>query len=124
MTDKPSVLLVDDEVEYLETMAKRLQRRGFTVTTAASCQAALAQLAMAQPEVMVLDVMLPDMDGIACLQAIKAQWPAVAVILLTGHASIQTGLLGMSHGASDYCLKPIELDDLVEKIQIIQRARR
>ncbi len=124
MSENLAVLLVDDEVEYLETMAKRLTRRGFSVTTAGSCQAAMAQLAAAQPQVMVLDVMLPDMDGITCLQAIKAQWPAVAVILLTGHASIQTGLKGMAHGASDYCLKPIEFEELVEKIRIVHREVR
>lgn len=118
MDESLRVLVVDDEVEFLELMAKRLGRRGFAVETAASCDQALAALARSTPEVVVLDVMLPDRDGIACLREIKKNWPEVAVILLTGHASLQAGMQGIGYGASDYCLKPIELGDLVEKIRI------
>jgi len=66
----------------------------------------------------VLDVMLPDTDGIACLGRIKQESPRLPVVMLTGHASLEASLQGLEHGASDYCLKPIELDELVEKIII------
>jgi len=69
----------------------------------------------------VLDVMLPDRDGMDLLQEIKARWPALPVILLTGHASMQAGLRGLDYGASDYCLKPIDLEVLVEKIALAHR---
>jgi len=70
------------------------------------------------PEVVVLDVMLPDRDGILCLKEIKQKWPSIVIILLTGHASMQAGRQSLEYGANDYCLKPIELDELVEKIKI------
>jgi DNA-binding response OmpR family regulator len=71
--------------------------------------------------VVVLDVMLPDKDGILCLKEIKQAWPATVVILLTGHASMQAGLKSVEYGAHDYCLKPVEFDTLLEKIRIAWR---
>jgi len=125
MDEALKLLIVDDEEEFLELMAKRLARRGFVVGTAASCGQALAALAAGPPpQVVVLDVMLPDKDGLVCLREIKESWPDVAVILLTGHASMQAGMQGIEYGASDYCLKPIELGDLVEKIRIAHAEAR
>lgn len=121
MTTPIHILLVDDETDFLENTAKRLTRRGYDVQSATNCAAALAIVASNWPQVIVLDVMLPDRDGIECLQAIKQNWPTMAVILLTGHASIQTGLRSLEYGANDYCLKPIEFDVLVEKIKIVFR---
>jgi DNA-binding response OmpR family regulator len=68
--------------------------------------------------VVVLDVMLPDVDGMECLRRIKDLRRHLPVVMLTGHASLQASLWGLEHGASDYCLKPIELDELIEKIII------
>jgi DNA-binding response OmpR family regulator len=70
------------------------------------------------PHVVVLDVMLPDTDGMECLRRIKQEKPQLPVVMLTGHASMQASLQGLERGASDYCLKPIELDELVEKLII------
>ena len=70
------------------------------------------------PDVVVLDVMLSNADGMECLSRIKRQAPQLPVLMLTGHASLQASIMGLEHGASDYCLKPIELDELVEKIII------
>lgn len=116
-----NILFVDDESDFLETIIKRLTRRGYAAKSALNCDEAFAILGTAWPDVVVLDVMLPGKDGIQCLREIKRQWPAMTVILLTGHASLQSGLHGLEYGASDYCLKPIELDDLIEKIQIACR---
>ncbi|MEW6221421.1 MAG: response regulator [Thermodesulfobacteriota bacterium] len=117
------ILVVDDEEDFRELTGKRLARRGYTVRTAGSCQEALAHLTREPAEVVVLDVKLPDRDGIDCLVTIRERWPAVAVIMLTGHASVSAGLLGLERGASDYCLKPLELAALVEKIEIAARDR-
>ncbi len=119
------LLIVDDELDFLATMSKRLSRRGHRVETAASCGEALEKLAAMpqKPDAVVLDVMLPDRDGLDCLREMKKRWPALTVLMLTGHASLQAGLRGVADGAADYCLKPIELDELLEKIEVARRAR-
>ena len=113
-----NILLIDDEEDFLETTSRRLRRREFEVKTAARCAEAVAVVASGWPHVVVLDVMLPDTDGMACLGGIKQESPRLPVVMLTGHASLEASLQGLEHGASDYCLKPIELGDLVEKIII------
>ncbi|MBI5556738.1 MAG: response regulator [Deltaproteobacteria bacterium] len=118
MEEKIKILLVDDEIDFLEASRKRLAKRGYLVECAASCGAALPVLERNWPDVVVLDVMLPDKNGIQFLKEIKGQWPRLAVILLSGHASMQAGVQGIEHGAYDYCLKPVELDELIEKIKL------
>lgn len=115
------ILLIDDEADFVETTGKRLIRRGYEAKCALTCGDGLAIIASDWPEVVVLDVMLPDRDGVDCLREIKASRPELPVILLTGHASMETGLRGLEYGASDYCLKPIDLETLVEKICIAHR---
>jgi DNA-binding response OmpR family regulator len=123
-SEKIRVLLVDDETDYLEITAKRLARRGYEVATAADCRTGLAILADSPVDVVVLDLMLPDMDGNECLQEIRKDQPSLGVIMLTGHASVHTGLTCLENGANDYCLKPVPLDELVEKIEIVYRDMR
>lgn len=118
MKQSLNILFVDDEPDFLETALKRLVRRGYGAKSAVNCEGAFRILAAGWPDVVVLDVMMPDKDGIQVLREIKQQWPNMTVIMLTGHASIQAGLNGLEYGASDYCLKPIELDELLEKILI------
>jgi DNA-binding response OmpR family regulator len=116
-----SVLLIDDEVDFLEITSKRLRRRGYAVETAPSCERALIALIDAPADIIVLDVMFPDMDGIECLKRIKSHNPEQAIILLTGHASIEAGLESLKYGANDYLLKPVELEELIDKIEIVYR---
>jgi DNA-binding response OmpR family regulator len=116
-----NILLVDDEEDFLETTSLRLRRRSFDVRTAARWAQALPELEAGWPQVVVLDVMLPDVDGLECLRRIKALAPRLPVVMLTGHASLQASMQGLEHGASDYCLKPIELDELVEKLIIAHK---
>ncbi|MBS3936072.1 MAG: response regulator [Sulfuritalea sp.] len=113
-----NILLVDDESEFLETMARRLRRRSYEVKTALDCAAALAEVQAGWPDAVVLDVMLGDADGIECLCLVKRVAPRLPVIMLTGHASLQSSILGMEQGASNYCLKPIDIEDLIERIII------
>lgn len=118
---KIRVLLVDDETDYLEITAKRLTWRGYEVATASDCRTGLASLAGFLVDVVVLDLMLPDMDGNDCLKELRRDYPELGVIMLTGHASVHTGLTCLENGANDYCLKPVPLDELVEKIEIVYR---
>lgn len=123
MTAELKILLIDDEFDFVETTCKRLIRRGHSARTALTCAEGLTIIESGWPNIVVLDVMLPDRDGLDFLQEIKGRWPTLPVIMLTGHASMQAGLHGLECGASDYCLKPIELDGLVEKIAIAHRER-
>ncbi|WP_051309974.1 response regulator [Desulfogranum japonicum] len=118
---KVSLLMVDDELEFLETMHKHLSRKGLQITTADGCSTAIKAMEADPRGVIVMDVSMPGIDGIQCLQKIKKHWPKSEVIMLTGHASIQSGVQGMQSGAFDYCLKPIDTQELVEKIELAAR---
>jgi len=111
------VLLVDDEVEFLQTVTKRLERRKLSVTAAHSGEEALQQLEGTGADVVVLDVRMPGLDGIETLRRIKSAHPLVEVIMLTGHASVEAAIEGMELGAFDYLMKPVEFDELLYKIQ-------
>lgn len=111
------ILMVDDETEFLELMTKRLDRRNFKVTTAASGPAAIEAVSREAFDVVVLDVRMPGMDGIETLKRIKDKAPQTEVILLTGHANMEVALQGMELGAFDYLLKPVAINDLIFKIQ-------
>jgi DNA-binding response OmpR family regulator len=116
------ILLVDDEEDFLEATSARLRRRGFEVRTATRVDEALAVVLEGWPGVVVLDVMLPGTDGIEGLRRVKRAAPGLPVVMLTAHASMQAGLRAVEGGASDYCLKPIELDELVEKVRVAVKA--
>jgi len=118
-----SVLLVDDEEGFVETLAKRLALRRFDVFTATTADQAFTTLDETRIDVVVLDVRMPDMDGIAATKAINNAHPLVEVILLTGHASIEASLEGMEMGAFDYLLKPVNIDELVYKIEDAHRKK-
>ena len=117
------VLLVDDEVEFLEPMAARLARRGFECTSASSGAQALAALDRAAFDCAIVDVRMPDIDGLELLRRVRRTWPKMSVILLTGHASIELGVQGMELGAFEYLLKPVEIDELVDTVLRATRPR-
>jgi len=111
------VLLVDDENEFVEALAQRLEVRDFAVATAASGDEALARLGQEDFDVVILDVLMPGKDGIQTLWEIKQLKPLAEVIMLTGHGTVETAIEGMKRGAFDYLMKPTETDELVEKIK-------
>jgi len=115
--ERPQVLLVDDEADFLESLGQRLRLRGLPVLTAASGPRALEIIAENPVDVVVLDVRMPGMDGIECLRRIKETHPQIEVVMLTGHADLQTSLEGMRFGFFDYLTKPVRLEHLIEKIQ-------
>ena len=110
------ILLVDDEQGFVEAMAKRLGKRGFTVGTALSGADGLKSLENDPVDVVVLDVKMPGMDGIEVLKTIKALYPLTEVIMLTGHATVESAIEGMKFGAFDYLMKPCEMEELLRKI--------
>lgn len=115
--DAFSVLLVDDELEFLETLVKRLKKRNLAVQGAKSGEEALKILETEPVDVVVLDVKMPGMDGIETLGEIKKLYPLVEVIMLTGHASMEVAIEGMELGAFDYLMKPMNIDELLYKLQ-------
>ncbi len=117
------VLLVDDETSFVETLAKRLTIRRFEVMTASSAAEALDTLDREQVDVAVVDVRMAGTNGIEATRAIRARHPSVEVILLTGHASIEASLEGLSIGAFDYLLKPVSIDELIFKIEDAYRKQ-
>jgi DNA-binding NtrC family response regulator len=112
------VLLVDDEKGFVDTMAKRLENRGYAVGVAYDGPQALEALDEGDIffDVVVLDVKMPGMDGNEVLKRIKADHPLVEVVMLTGHATVESAIEGMKAGAFDYMMKPCNLDDLMDKI--------
>ena len=115
--DACRVLLVDDEVGFLETLVKRLKRRNVDVDAVYSGADALARFETEPADVVVLDVKMPGMDGLATLREIKKCRPLVEVIMLTGHADVDVAIEGMEQGAFDYLMKPCDIDELLYKIQ-------
>ncbi len=121
-----TIMLVDDEVPFVEAMTKRLNRRGLSVEQAFSGDEALEKLTDgSNAEVVILDVKMPGMDGIETLKAIKRRVPLVEVIMLTGHATVESAIEGMKCGAFDYLLKPCDMDALIAKVsEAAGRKRR
>jgi DNA-binding NtrC family response regulator len=112
-----NVLLVDDEVPFVETMTKRLNKRDLQVSTAFSGAEALEKLGkQREVEVVILDVKMPGMDGIETLREIKRRHPLVEVVMLTGHATVETAIEGMKLGAYDYLMKPCDMEILISKV--------
>ncbi len=115
--EKFKLMIVDDERDFLETIVKRLKARNIEVNGVESGYQALDNLAGLNPDVIILDVKMPGMDGIETLREIKKKSPLTEVIMLTGHASVESGIQGMQLGAFDYVMKPVALDELLEKVR-------
>lgn len=115
--DAFSVLLVDDEEEFLETLVKRLAKRKLVVTGVTNAQDAIRTLTEKPIDIVVLDVKMPGMDGLEALRQIKSTSPEVEVIMLTGHANMEAAIQGMELGAFDYLMKPMDIDELLYKLQ-------
>ena len=110
------VLLVDDELEFVEMLSERLAARGFSVSKAWDGRQALLRLSEVGPDVVVLDVQMPGMDGLTVLREIRQTSPLTEVLMLTGHATVESAVEGIRAGAYDFILKPAEMRDLVGKI--------
>jgi DNA-binding NtrC family response regulator len=117
------ILLVDDEKDFLDVMSERIEARGMDVTTADSAEKALKDVESGGFDAIILDLMMPGMDGLQTLKAIKKKNPDLQVILLTGHATVEKGIEAMKLGAMDFLEKPADLDKLTEIIKKAQARK-
>jgi DNA-binding NtrC family response regulator len=111
------VLVVDDEGDFRETMVSRLLKRNIDASGAENGEKALKLINKFTYDVVILDIRMNGIDGIAVLREIKKIKPLIEVVLLTGHGTVESGIEGMKLGAYDYILKPAKFDDIFEKIQ-------
>jgi two-component system, OmpR family, response regulator len=121
---KIRVLIIDDEPDFLETIVKRLMKRGMDAKGVPSGEDALDIIQNESFDVAILDMRMPGMDGIETLKEIKRKSPLTEVIMLTGHASVESGMQGMQLGAFDYMIKPADFEELVEKVNQAGERRR
>ena len=119
------MMLVDDEERFLSTTKKLLEKKGYEVLTATSGAVALENLRMHNIHVVILDVKMPGMDGIAALKEIKRQFPLTEVIMLTGHATVESAVDGLKSGATDYLMKPTDVNELIRKaVEAFEKRQR
>ena len=112
-----NVLLVDDEAEFVETFSERLAMRNLEVSKAFSGEESLRIIETNKNiEVVILDVKMPGMDGVETLAEIKKRYPLVEVIMLSGHADVESAIDGMKQGAFDYLMKPCDMDQIIAKV--------
>jgi DNA-binding NtrC family response regulator len=114
------VLLVDDEKDFLDALGERMANRGMNVSTTTSAKEAVKKVAEESYDAIVLDLQMPEMDGIEALKAIKKINPDMQVILLTGHATVEKGIEAMKLGAMDLIEKPADIETIAEKIKKAQ----
>jgi two-component system OmpR family response regulator len=114
--DSFSVLVVDDEQDFLQALVARLSLRKLNALGVDNGPAALQHLEKSPVDVVVLDLKMPGMDGLQVLDEIKRRHPKVEVVILTGHGSVESGMEGVSRGAFAYLIKPVKIEELLEKI--------
>jgi len=121
-----NVLLVDDEAEFVETFSERLIMRNLEISKAFSGKEALKILEKNKNiEVVILDVMMPELDGIETLVEIRKRYPLVEVIMLSGHSTVESAIEGMKKGAFDYLMKPCDMDQIIAKVSdAVAKKRR
>lgn len=112
-----TILLVDDEERLLSTTKKLFEKIGIKALTANSGIEALEQLKANEVDVIFLDIKMPGMDGIEALQHIKKDHPLTEVVILTGHATMETAVEGLKLGALDYLIKPVSMRDFLRKAE-------
>jgi len=117
------ILLVDDEVEFASALAERLELRSYDVKTANNALEALAVIHTHVPDVIILDLKIPGMDGIETLKTIKKIDPSIEVIMLTGHGDVQSVAEGMKSGVFEYIMKPVDIGELTVKIDNAMKKR-
>jgi two-component system response regulator AtoC len=120
----PRVLIIEDEATLAGAIEAFLRRQGAATRSFASAEAALGALAEVAPDVALVDLHLPGMDGLAALEAVHAERPETLVILMTAYSTVSTAVAAMKAGAFDYLTKPLDLDELWLAIQRAAEAHR
>ncbi|NSW84862.1 MAG: response regulator [Syntrophobacteraceae bacterium] len=117
MSSKPKVLIVDDEERFRTTLRKLLLVKGIDAASVGSAREAFDELDTGSYDVILLDVKMPEMDGIEALAEIKRRFPHLEVIMLTGHASVDVAVEIMRLGGFEYLLKPCPIEELTDKVE-------
>lgn len=117
MPTGPTILLVDDEDRFRQNLQKMLRAHGLTVTAVGSGEEALAALTQQPYDVMLLDMRMPGLSGLETLAAIRQDYPETEVIVLTGHASVDTAAEIIRLGGFEFLLKPCPLEEIIAKIE-------
>jgi len=117
MSTGPNILLADDEERFRQNLQKMLRAHGLAVTAVGSGEEALAALAAQPYDVILLDVRMPGLSGLETLAALKANYPQTEVIVLTGHASVDTAAEIIRLGAFELLLKPCPVEEILAKIE-------
>lgn len=121
MTDK--ILIVDDDKAFLQIIAERMQNRGMEVSTAESAEAALQLMEEQSYDAVIIDLMMPETGGIEAFKIMQERQPEIQVIFVSGHPSVSKGIEAMKDGAMDFLSKPIDINDLIEKIKQAKAKR-
>ena len=118
------ILIIDDEAALRQTLTRILQRAGLQVTSAASGQEGLAYLAQQSFDLVYLDIRMPDMNGMEVLKIVHASHPELPVVLFTAQPDLSSALEALRQGATDYLLKPLQPQDIVERTRAILARRQ
>jgi DNA-binding NtrC family response regulator len=113
---KANVLLVDDEEQFLDALSQRLEARGLKVKAVTNGEDAVNNVEDHNFDAIIVDLAMPGIDGIETLKRIKEKRPDLEIIMLTGHATVKSGIEAMKLGADDFLEKPVDLNVLLEKI--------
>ena len=124
MTDAPRILVVEDDADLGALVENRLRESGYTVDTASTGPEALAAVEAAVPDLVVLDVMLPGLDGVEVCRRLRAQYPLLYILMLTARADELDRVVGLEVGADDYVTKPFSLQELVARVRAALRRLR
>ncbi len=116
--DNINILLIDDEIEFIETLAERFELRGYTSKIAGDGESGISMIAKESFDIVILDLMMPGLSGLDTLRQIKDIDKTLPVIMLTGHGSTKDGMEGMRMGAFDFLMKPLDINELLEKIKL------
>ncbi|MBI4685702.1 MAG: response regulator [Nitrospirae bacterium] len=113
---KANILLVDDEEQFLNVFSKRLEGRGMKVDTAATGDEAMKKAEGKDFDAIVLDLVMPGIDGIQALKRLREENPDLQIIILTGHSSVEKGVEAIKAGAVDFLEKPVDMEKLMKII--------
>ncbi len=120
---KTRILIVDDEVDALDLMEELFNKHGYETYTARNGVEALEVIREHEPDIMISDMVMPEMDGIKLLEIIRKKYPDISVIMITAHGTIETAVDAMKKGAKDYILKPLRLDEILSKVDTISQLK-
>lgn len=119
-----NILLIDDERDFICALSKRLILRNYKVSHAFSGQEALNVFRQNKFDVILLDILMPGLNGLETYERIRATDPVVGVIILTAHAEIETAMNGIKKGVFDYMIKPVKFEELIEKIEMAYHNKK